>query len=192
MAKAIGDVGFPSVVHPRDHDTAWVFPMDGTSWLRLAGGMPAARARWTVSRQAKSADAGSPSGSNSGRRAASSGRAATRAIGGPASRSTCPRSTRSRAPRREGPLPHSARSRRLAADRPGTERRVSEPPSVDLATAPGIARIARRPPSAPSRDARTRQPGPAPEDLGTSVTPRANTASSSGLPDGFAVGGERP
>src|SRR5262249_546844 len=30
MPKDIGDVGFPMVVHPREADTAWVFPMDGT------------------------------------------------------------------------------------------------------------------------------------------------------------------
>src|SRR5205814_693915 len=29
MPKPIGDIGFPMVVHPRDEDTAWVFPMDG-------------------------------------------------------------------------------------------------------------------------------------------------------------------
>ena len=30
MPKRVGDIGFPMVVHPRDADTAWVFPMDGT------------------------------------------------------------------------------------------------------------------------------------------------------------------
>ena len=30
MPKRTGDIGFPMVVHPRDVDTAWVFPMDGT------------------------------------------------------------------------------------------------------------------------------------------------------------------
>jgi hypothetical protein len=29
-AAKTGDIGFPMVVHPRDADTAWVFPMDGT------------------------------------------------------------------------------------------------------------------------------------------------------------------
>src|SRR5262249_44970486 len=37
MPKKIGDVGFPMVVHPRDADTAWVFPMDGqTVWPRTS------------------------------------------------------------------------------------------------------------------------------------------------------------
>ncbi len=31
MPKRVGDIGFPMVVHPRDADTVWVFPMDGTS-----------------------------------------------------------------------------------------------------------------------------------------------------------------
>ena len=35
MPKKVGDIGFPMVVHPRDPDTAWVFPMDGTDvWPR--------------------------------------------------------------------------------------------------------------------------------------------------------------
>jgi len=43
MPKAIGDIGFPVVVHPRDSETAWVFPMDGTEvWPRTSpGGKPA-------------------------------------------------------------------------------------------------------------------------------------------------------
>ena len=37
MPKTIGDVGFPMTVHPRDADTAWVFPMDGTDvWPRTS------------------------------------------------------------------------------------------------------------------------------------------------------------
>ena len=37
MPKSVGDVGFPMVVHPRDADTAWVLPMDGTSvWPRTS------------------------------------------------------------------------------------------------------------------------------------------------------------
>jgi len=78
MPAAIGDVGFPIVVHPRDADTAWVFPMDGTqvwprtspggepavyvthdagaSWQRLADGFPVSQAWWTVKRQAMTAD----------------------------------------------------------------------------------------------------------------------------------------
>ena len=79
MPKRVGDIGFPIVVHPRDADTAWVFPMDGTmvwprtspegkpavyatrnggkTWQRLDSGMPQAQAWWTVKRQAMSADA---------------------------------------------------------------------------------------------------------------------------------------
>ena len=31
MPRTVGDIGFPMVVHPREPDTAWVFPMDGTT-----------------------------------------------------------------------------------------------------------------------------------------------------------------
>ena len=84
MPKRVGDIGFPMVVHPRDADTAWVFPMDGTtvwprtspdgvpgvygtrdggaSWRRLAAGLPAGQAWWTVKRQAMAADARDPVG----------------------------------------------------------------------------------------------------------------------------------
>jgi photosystem II stability/assembly factor-like uncharacterized protein len=84
MPKKVGDVGFPMVVHPRDSDTAWVLPMDGTmvwprtapegkpavfvtrnagqSWKRLDAGMPRAQAWWTVKRQAMCADHGDPVG----------------------------------------------------------------------------------------------------------------------------------
>jgi len=84
MPKEVGDIGFPMVVHPRDADTAWVFPMDGTSvwprtspdgkpavygtrdggesWQRLAGGLPASDAWWTVKRQAMTADGLDPVG----------------------------------------------------------------------------------------------------------------------------------
>ncbi len=45
-AAKTGDIGFPMVVHPRDADTAWVFPMDGTTsgelWIRHEEG-----ARWS-------------------------------------------------------------------------------------------------------------------------------------------------
>ncbi len=43
MPKKIGDIGFPMTLHPRDPDTCWVFPMDGTSvWPRTSpGGKPA-------------------------------------------------------------------------------------------------------------------------------------------------------
>jgi len=79
MPKRVGDIGFPMVVHPRDADTAWVFPMDGTtvwprtspagrpaayvtrnagkSWQRLDQGLPESQAWWTVKRQAMTADA---------------------------------------------------------------------------------------------------------------------------------------
>jgi photosystem II stability/assembly factor-like uncharacterized protein len=78
MPAEVGDVGFPIVVHPRDADTAWVFPMDGTevwprtspggrpavygtrdggdTWQRLDAGLPASQAWWTVKRQAMAAD----------------------------------------------------------------------------------------------------------------------------------------
>ena len=84
MPKAVGDIGFPMVVHPRDADTAWVFPMDGTSvwprtspggqpavygtrdagnsWQRLDAGLPADQAWWTVKRQAMTADGRDPVG----------------------------------------------------------------------------------------------------------------------------------
>jgi hypothetical protein len=84
MPAAVGDIGFPIVVHPRDPDTAWVFPMDGsTVWPRTSpGGRPAAYrtrdagATWerqdrgfpreqgwfTVKRQAFAADACDPLG----------------------------------------------------------------------------------------------------------------------------------
>jgi photosystem II stability/assembly factor-like uncharacterized protein len=79
MPKRVGDIGFPMVVHPRDADTAWVFPMDGTSvwprtspdgrpaayvtrnagrtWQRLDQGLPDNQAWWTCKRQAMTVDA---------------------------------------------------------------------------------------------------------------------------------------
>jgi hypothetical protein len=84
MPKRVGDIGFPMVVHPRDPDTVWVFPMDGTTvwprtspqgkpaayltrnggkkWQRLDSGMPDSQAWWTVKRQAMTADASDPVG----------------------------------------------------------------------------------------------------------------------------------
>ncbi len=84
MPEAVGDIGFPLVVHPRDADTAWVFPMDGTSvwprtspdgkpavyatrdgggtWARLDAGLPREQGWWTVKRQAMAADSGDPVG----------------------------------------------------------------------------------------------------------------------------------
>lgn len=84
MPDAVGSIGFPLVVHPRDADTAWVFPMDGTSvwprtspggkpavyvtrdgggtWQRLDTGLPVSQAWWTVKRQAMAADNHDPVG----------------------------------------------------------------------------------------------------------------------------------
>jgi hypothetical protein len=79
MPRSVGDIGFPMVVHPRDDDVAWVFPMDGTTvwprtsvqgrpaayvtrnggktWRRLDTGLPQSQAWWTVKRQAMTVDA---------------------------------------------------------------------------------------------------------------------------------------
>ena len=84
MPKRVGDVGFPMAVHPRDADSAWVFPMDGSSvwprtcvggvpavyvtrnggksWLRTAGGLPERDVWWTVKRQAMAVDGNDPVG----------------------------------------------------------------------------------------------------------------------------------
>ena len=84
MPKRTGDIGFPMVVHPRDADTVWVFPMDGTTvwprtspggkpsvhvtrnagrtWQRLDAGMPERQAWWTVKRQAMTSDRRTPVG----------------------------------------------------------------------------------------------------------------------------------
>ncbi len=78
MPAEVGDIGFPMVVHPRDDNCAWVFPMDGSnvwprtspggrpavygtrdggqSWQRHDAGLPAAQAWWTVKRQAMCVD----------------------------------------------------------------------------------------------------------------------------------------
>jgi hypothetical protein len=83
MPSDVGDIGFPIELHPRDADTAWVFPMDGTdvwprtspdgrpaayvtrdggaSWTRQDQGFPA-RGWFTVKRQAMCADGGEPLG----------------------------------------------------------------------------------------------------------------------------------
>ena len=83
MPRDVGDIGFPIELHPRDPDTAWVFPMDGTevwprtspdgkpavfvtrdggsSWARHHAGLPE-RAWFTVKRQAMTVDAGEPVG----------------------------------------------------------------------------------------------------------------------------------
>lgn len=79
MPKAVGDIGFPLVLHPHDPKTLWVFPMDGTtvwprtspdgkpaayrstdagkSWIRQDKGLPKNNAWFTVKRQAMAADA---------------------------------------------------------------------------------------------------------------------------------------
>lgn len=84
MPKKVGDIGFPMVVHPRNADTAWVFPMDGTtvwprvspegkpaayvtrnggiSWTRQDKGLPRSNAWWTVKRQAMTNDVLNPVG----------------------------------------------------------------------------------------------------------------------------------
>ncbi|MBI2944333.1 MAG: glycosyl hydrolase [Candidatus Wallbacteria bacterium] len=84
MPKKIGDIGFPLVLHPRDPDTLWVFPMDGTSvwprvspggkpaayrsanggksWERQDKGLPTEQAWFTVKRQAMCSDHGEPLG----------------------------------------------------------------------------------------------------------------------------------
>lgn len=78
MPPAVGDIGFTMTVHPRDENTAWVFPMDGTqvwprtspdgkpavymtrnggeTWQRQDVGMPTQQAWWTVKRQAMCCD----------------------------------------------------------------------------------------------------------------------------------------
>ena len=84
MPKEVGDIGFPLVMHPRDPDCVWVFPMDGTevwprvspggkpaayrtrdageTWQRQDRGFPREQAWWTVKRQAFCADACDPVG----------------------------------------------------------------------------------------------------------------------------------
>ena len=84
MPREVGDIGFPIVLHPRDPDTAWVFPMDGTdvwprtspggraavyatrdagqSWQRQDRGLPQEQAWLTVKRQAMTVDAHDPVG----------------------------------------------------------------------------------------------------------------------------------
>jgi photosystem II stability/assembly factor-like uncharacterized protein len=84
IPRIVGDVGFPLVLHPRDPQTLWVFPMDGTTvwprtspggkpaayvsrnggrtWKRLDAGLPKAQAWFTVKRQAMAADRLDPVG----------------------------------------------------------------------------------------------------------------------------------
>jgi len=84
MPSDVGDIGFPIELHPREVDTAWVFPMDGSdvwprtspggrpavfrtrdageSWQRLDRGLPSERAWLTVLRQAMTVDRADPVG----------------------------------------------------------------------------------------------------------------------------------
>jgi hypothetical protein len=84
MPKEVGDIGFPVTLHPRDPNTAWVFPMDGSqvwprtspdgkpavyvtrdagkSWSRQDHGFPREQAWLSVRRQAMTADAHDPVG----------------------------------------------------------------------------------------------------------------------------------
>lgn len=84
MPKKIGDIGFPIVLHPRDPETVWVFPMDGTEvwprtspegrpavyitrsagerWIRQDKGLPPKQGWFTVKRQAMTADTHEPVG----------------------------------------------------------------------------------------------------------------------------------
>jgi hypothetical protein len=84
MPKSVGSIGFPVVLHPRDPDTLWVFPMDGSSvwprvspagkpavyrsvnggksWQRQGGGLPKTQAWYTVKRQAMTVDDATPTG----------------------------------------------------------------------------------------------------------------------------------
>jgi len=84
MPQAVGDIGFPIELHPRDPDSAWVFPMDGTdvwprtspdgrpavyrtrdagrSWERKDAGLPREHAWLTVLRQSMTTDARDPVG----------------------------------------------------------------------------------------------------------------------------------
>ncbi len=80
----VGDIGFPVATHPRQPDTAWVFPMDGSgvwprtspggrpaafvtrdggaSWTRKDRGLPASQGWWTVKRQCLVQDGMDPVG----------------------------------------------------------------------------------------------------------------------------------
>ncbi|HXV00541.1 MAG TPA: glycosyl hydrolase [Caulobacteraceae bacterium] len=84
MPAEIGDIGFTITPHPRQPDTAWVFPMDGTdvwprtspggrpavyrtrdagtSWQRQDNGFPREQGWFTVKRQAFCADDADPVG----------------------------------------------------------------------------------------------------------------------------------
>ena len=62
MPTEVGDIGFPIELHPRDPDTAWVFPMDGTDvWPRTSpDGRPAAYVTRDAGESWTRCDAGLP------------------------------------------------------------------------------------------------------------------------------------
>ena len=84
MPADVGDIGFGIVLHPRDADRVWVFPMDGTdvwprvspsgkpalyttrdggeTWHRQDNGFPREQAWFTVKRQAMCGDGRDPLG----------------------------------------------------------------------------------------------------------------------------------
>ena len=84
LPATVGDIGFSIAVHPRNPDTVWVFPMDGTtvwprtcpggrpamfrsrnggrSWVRQTKGFPERNGWFTVFRQAMTCDAQEPVG----------------------------------------------------------------------------------------------------------------------------------
>lgn len=106
------------VQDPRDPETAWVFPMDGTevwprtspdgkpaayvthdageSWKRLDKGLPRKHAWLTVKRQAMTADSHDPVGLYFGTTSGEVGAALTKARSGSASPGTCLTFMRSR------------------------------------------------------------------------------------------------
>ncbi|MBX9686082.1 MAG: glycoside hydrolase [Candidatus Obscuribacterales bacterium] len=84
MPREIGDIGFPIVLHPKNANKIWVFPMDGStvwprtspggkpavymsddageSWKRQDKGLPRKNAYFTVKRQAMCSDYARPLG----------------------------------------------------------------------------------------------------------------------------------
>jgi photosystem II stability/assembly factor-like uncharacterized protein len=84
LPKAVSDHSFPIVLHPRDPETVWVFPLDGSfplgrvspggkpatyitrdggkSWQRQDKGLPQRQGWFTVKRQAMTVDAHDPVG----------------------------------------------------------------------------------------------------------------------------------
>lgn len=84
MLEKVGDIGFPVVLHPRDPQKVWVFPMDGTdvwprtsprakpavygsadggkTWQAFRKGLPPRHGYFTVKRHAMTADREDPLG----------------------------------------------------------------------------------------------------------------------------------